>query len=150
MEKNISHSIEQEAGTVLYRRLNDEIQFLVIHRNKQGDWTLPKGHVEESETLEECALRELSEETGWSGRVIGSVGEINYQYSEKDTNLIRRVNVQYFLVEPIIEDSSLINKEEVQETRWLSNKSDWSSELTYNTDIEIIQKALKLINDIHK
>ncbi|HMC70482.1 MAG TPA: NUDIX domain-containing protein, partial [Mycobacteriales bacterium] len=33
-------------------------------------WSLPKGHVEPGETVEDAAVREVSEETGITGRVL--------------------------------------------------------------------------------
>lgn len=41
---------------------NGEGEWLMIHR--RGHWDLPKGKVDEGESLEECALREVMEETG--------------------------------------------------------------------------------------
>jgi len=42
--------------------------FLFIER--RGKWDLPKGHIEEGEQPEECAIREVSEECGISGHKI--------------------------------------------------------------------------------
>jgi 8-oxo-dGTP pyrophosphatase MutT (NUDIX family) len=42
--------------------VNEQEQYLFIHR--RGHWDLPKGKLDEGETIEECALREIREETG--------------------------------------------------------------------------------------
>lgn len=39
-----------------------------------GKWGLPKGHVESGESPEAAALRELTEESGYTGSVMGLVG----------------------------------------------------------------------------
>ncbi|MEK9730741.1 MAG: NUDIX hydrolase [Candidatus Poseidoniales archaeon] len=40
----------------------------------EGKWGLPKGHVHSGETPEKAVLRELMEETGYSGQVLGLAG----------------------------------------------------------------------------
>ncbi len=52
----------QAGGGLLYRNTGTEIHVLVILRN--GVWDLPKGKQDTGESIEECALREVSEELG--------------------------------------------------------------------------------------
>lgn len=62
---------------------------LMIFRN--GRWDLPKGHVEQGETLEECALREVKEECGVSGlRLCGPITETIHFYNMYDRWTIKR------------------------------------------------------------
>ena len=35
----------------------------LVYREKRNDWSFPKGHKEEGETIEECAVRETAKET---------------------------------------------------------------------------------------
>lgn len=44
------------------------------HGRHKGQWGFPKGHVEANESPEEAALRELAEETGLEGKLIGLAG----------------------------------------------------------------------------
>lgn len=43
-------------------------------------WSLPKGHVESGETLEQTAAREVQEETGITGEVVGPLGTVDYWF----------------------------------------------------------------------
>ena len=54
---------EISAGAVLYTRKQDEVHYLLI-RDFHGNFGFPKGHLEESETLEQAARREIQEEVG--------------------------------------------------------------------------------------
>lgn len=54
------------AGTVVLKYLDGELKIAVARDLEKGPdaWVLPKGHVRQSETLEEAALRETHEEVG--------------------------------------------------------------------------------------
>jgi 8-oxo-dGTP diphosphatase len=51
-------------GVVIRRSRSTGLEIAVIHRPEYDDWTLPKGKIEPDETPEDCALREVREETG--------------------------------------------------------------------------------------
>ena len=53
---------EKSCGAVVIKKENDGIKFLII-RQHDDCWHFPKGHVEEGETEEETAIREIKEET---------------------------------------------------------------------------------------
>ncbi len=57
---------------------------LVLRRNAKGEYLFPKGHVEEGETLEETALREVAEEVGVEAEILGELGEIRFSYQGED------------------------------------------------------------------
>jgi 8-oxo-dGTP diphosphatase len=42
----------------------DQLEILLVHRPRYDDWTLPKGKAAAGESDEQCALREVEEETG--------------------------------------------------------------------------------------
>jgi len=52
-----------------------------VNRLGNVEWCLPKGHLENDETAEEAAVREIAEETGITGRVIDELGTIDYWFS---------------------------------------------------------------------
>ena len=75
---------EVSAGGVIIGVSDGVAQIAVIaRRNRAGrvEWCLPKGHLEGGETPEQAAIREIEEETGIQGRVVGSLGTIDYWFS---------------------------------------------------------------------
>lgn len=67
-----------KAGTVLINLQNQEI-CLVYNKNDKS-YAFPKGHLENGETLKECAIRETEEETGHTCSIINEkeIGILKY------------------------------------------------------------------------
>ena len=71
------------AGAIILREIEGELKIaLAQHQRTDKTWVLPKGHVEEGETIEEAALREIHEETGLD----------NVQLIKHLGSFIRRIN----------------------------------------------------------
>jgi 8-oxo-dGTP diphosphatase len=66
------------AGGVLYRT-NDggELYFALVHKRQYDEWSLPKGKLKRHESWEECALREVIEETGSDAALVGGPAAAN-------------------------------------------------------------------------
>ena len=87
---------EKSCGAVVFTRCNKEIQYLLI-RNLTGVYGFPKGHVEQGETEEQTALREVFEEVGLSVKLLPSFRcEDEHPIPQKE-NTIKQI--VYFLGE---------------------------------------------------
>lgn len=60
-------------------------------------WSLPKGHVEQGETAEDAAIREVEEETGIRGRVLAPLGTIDFWFVADDRRIHKTVH--HYLLE---------------------------------------------------
>jgi 8-oxo-dGTP pyrophosphatase MutT (NUDIX family) len=76
------------AGGAVFRTSNKDktIEVLLIYR--RGVWDLPKGKREEKESIEECAVREVTEEIGTktSPEIIASLTETYHEYEREGKN----------------------------------------------------------------
>lgn len=85
--------IRQAGGIVVRRgRYGPEV-LLVTARRSRKRWVLPKGSVKRGEKATTAALREVREEAGVRGRVVGPAGTATYPTRDGI------VHVQYFIVE---------------------------------------------------
>jgi len=72
--------VKAAGGVVCREGSSGETEIVVVHRPAYDDWTLPKGKVDPDETPEECALREVREETGFRcelGRPVGCTAYVD-------------------------------------------------------------------------
>lgn len=82
----------EKAGCILINKKNNKIG--LIYREKQKDYSFPKGHRENGETLKECAVRENEEETKRSCILLSDkpVAHEHYYDSKND-----EVDMYYFI-----------------------------------------------------
>jgi 8-oxo-dGTP pyrophosphatase MutT (NUDIX family) len=122
--------VVQAAGGLIVRRQSGQLQVAVVHRPAQEDWSFPKGKLEESETFEDAALREVLEETGLSCRLLRFIGHTEY------TDRKGRPKVVAYWVMAADSGSFAVN-EEVDEIRWLT-LPDAVALLSYERDRELL------------
>jgi len=61
---------ERSCGAVVFSRTPEGLRFLLIKNRRSANWGFPKGHVENYETAEQTARREIREETGLRVRLL--------------------------------------------------------------------------------
>ena len=61
---------ERSCGAVVFCRADGNLRFLLIKNRRSANWGFPKGHVENYETAEQTARREVREETGLRIRLL--------------------------------------------------------------------------------
>ena len=94
---------------------NNNNELLMIFR--RGKWDLPKGKLDEGETIEECAVREVEEETGIGNLELGSLLGITYH--------------EYF--------DKYVNEDVIKETHWYLMKAKGSTEAFPQTEEDILE-----------
>lgn len=67
-----------KAGCYLVDVKNKKVA--LVYREKRNDWSFPKGHKEEGETIEECAVRETAEETKRVAQIVPEIEPIVERY----------------------------------------------------------------------
>jgi polyphosphate kinase len=126
------------AGCVVWRRVPDGPEVLLVHRPRYDDWTFPKGKREPDETDLECAVRETAEETGLTGTVGPELPSTAYQAGG------RPKVVRYWPLE-VAGDGEFVPNDEVDEARWLDLAAA-GSQLTYHHDRELLALVPALVN----
>jgi 8-oxo-dGTP diphosphatase len=101
------------AGGLVVRTGTNGPEVLVVHRPKYDDWSFPKGKVEGEETDEQCAVREVEEETGLVCVLEGELPSTEYVDGHG-----RAKRVRYWRMRQV--DGELEPEHEVDEARWVS------------------------------
>lgn len=135
--------VEACAGAVVWRKEKNDYYVAFVH-DVFGRWTLPKGHLEEGETVKEGAAREVEEEIGVHHLDIGEkVGEIEYVAHDPETGPVRRA-VIYFLARTDEKELKLKITGGLDDVRWFP--ADELEHITTYDDIkEILQHAKKTL-----
>lgn len=143
--KNFKIFHEISAGGVVINKEQQVVKVLIIHRNQMNDLTLPKGHQERGESLQETAIREVKEETGILAVPQKYLGKFTYKVVDKKRNIIYFRTVHWFLM--TCQNKKLKKKQdkEILQVFWRPFNKKTLQSLTYQNDRNILKKAQKII-----
>ncbi len=126
---------ESSCGAVVFRNIGGEIRFLLIKNKRSTNWGFPKGHIENGESKEDTARREVLEETGIRIKIIpGFVSTSEYTIQGK---VEKSVSI---FVASTTDTQTKIQQEEIEDYIWL-NYSKAIKKLKFENDRSILEKA---------
>lgn len=131
---------EKSCGALVCHLEGDKLKILILKHRLGGHWSFPKGHVENDETEQETALREVKEETGLSIRLLRQFREM-VSYCPKPGV---EKDVVYFLGYADDPETTM-QVEEVSEIRWVDLYGAHEF-LTYYNDKQLLRSAKKYIS----
>jgi 8-oxo-dGTP diphosphatase len=106
-------SVIHAAGGIIWKKEGKKKKLAVVHRHKHDDWSLPKGKLDSGENWKKAAVREVLEETGFSGKIKKYAGSISYLLDGKPkVVLFWHMKIKTFSPEKM--------NGEVDEVRWLT------------------------------
>jgi 8-oxo-dGTP pyrophosphatase MutT (NUDIX family) len=133
-------ALATSAGGIVVSTEHDRPSLVVGMRRRSRDavtWTLPKGTPDPGESLEETALREVTEETGLEVRIVEPLAAIEYMFVQGGARI--RKTVHYFLMEPTGGDLSR-HDVEFERVRWVPF-DEAGSLLSFATERELVAAA---------
>jgi 8-oxo-dGTP diphosphatase len=125
--------VVRAAGGVVLRDTGAGVEVLVVHRPRYDDWSFPKGKAEPGESDEDCAVREVEEETG----LRCSLGR-ELPFTDYTDPRGRPKRVRYWEMEVV--GGELGFEHEVDTARWLSPE-EATALLSYPRDVDVLRAA---------
>ena len=124
-----------QAGAIAFKVVNDSLLILLVRAKKNPQqWIFPKGHIENGETAEVTAARELEEEAAIRGESLGLVGSLNFQSGDE------MVSVSYYLFRFVAE----VAQTESRERKWY-DYDEALALLSHRDAAELLKRALPII-----
>ncbi|HQV06423.1 MAG TPA: NUDIX domain-containing protein, partial [Chitinophagaceae bacterium] len=121
---------------------NDSNEILLIFRN--GFWDLPKGKLEPSEAIENCALREVQEETGLNSITIKKNLTTTYHTYHLGTKFILKESHWYKMKATKNENPVPQTDEGITEINWVHAKNiEPYLSKTYPSVVDVIRLYLQ-------
>jgi 8-oxo-dGTP diphosphatase len=126
-------AIVRAAGGLLWRDGAGGPRLAVIHRPRHDDWSLPKGKLDDGESWEEAAVREVEEETGCRGRITAFAGATFYVPR-------RAPKIVLYWHMALEREGRLDAGDEVDEVAWLA-PAEALARLDYEPERRLVERA---------
>lgn len=137
---------EFSAGGVVVREASSGWEVAVITPRGKTVTALPKGHIDQGETAELAAQREVREETGLTGELVEKLGEVKYVYRFGGRPIDKLVS--FFLFRAVSGEIDALHPEmrkEVERARWVP-LAEAPQTLTYSGEQDMARKALEVLS----
>lgn len=142
---------ETSAGGLVLDRADLAANVALIGRtDRRGRllWSLPKGHIEAGETIEQAAVREVQEETGILGTIAGKLGVIDFWFVAGGHRVHKTVHHYLMVVADPIDGLELSDADaEVTEVAWVP-LAEASSQLTYGDERRLLDHVPGLLEGL--
>jgi 8-oxo-dGTP diphosphatase len=135
---------EFSAGGVCVRRV-DGCDHVAVIRVKQGNVVaLPKGNIDPGESADQTARREVREEAGVDGEVVGKLGDVEYWYVRRNGTRVFKTVAFYLLryISGSVED----HDHEVDTAEWVP-LDDAEDLLQYEGEKQMVATALTAMQE---
>lgn len=127
------------AGGVVYKDGAGGLMVAICGRTSSGLWALPKGTPDDGETIEQTALREVTEETGLQVAIEAPLGHIEYWFQRQSERIHKRVH--FFLMTE--RGGSFDHHDpEFDVIEW-TPVAEALRTLTYPTEQEVVRRAIE-------
>lgn len=118
---------------------------ILLLKKYNGDWVLPKGKMEDNETIEETAIREVYEEAQVKVEILNYLGEIHYTFKDswQDNDIVNKT-VHWFLMKARsiycipLKDEGFVGAKFIH----INKAADLAK---YQDEKDIIKKAIRII-----
>jgi 8-oxo-dGTP pyrophosphatase MutT (NUDIX family) len=134
---------ERSAGGLVLKSERGQYHGLVIGRATPRIWSLPKGHIEPNESIEDAATREVSEETGIHATIIVKLSDIRYWFY---ANKSKHSKIVHFFLMRYMSGDPLPQEGEVDEVRWVP-LDELSDMLTHVNERRLIEIAENIVGE---
>ena len=147
-EQNIPTFEQLSAGGVVYRKKDGTLEVIIVQVVPELRWQLPKGVIDEGETREQAALREVREEAGVDADIVEFLDTSEYWFTVQRDGEPKRCHkfVHFFLMKYRGGDVS-DHDHEVAEARWVA--VDTAIDMfAFESDRAIVRRAAEVIRSI--
>lgn len=136
---------QTSAGGVVFRRVGDRVEVVIIAVGPNNRWQLPKGLVDKNEKPEVTAVREAREEGGVTSEIVTHLDTVEYWYAGLENGIRVRFHkrVHFYLMRYLSGDTK-DHDWEVNEARWVPIE-DAAAQLAFDNEKRVMEQAAEFI-----